>query len=153
MIVSLKLHAFLSAPLRLDNLTIQFPPIRGLLQGGSMTRRHRRHSIAKKREAVEACLNGEALRTLSQRHDVSRRLIRTWIEKHERGACDDDAVEADLLSACKAGIAALERLVGRQALEIEFPEGARVRGQPQRDGSGSVITGPLASRSDAGVTS
>ena len=62
-----------------------------------MTRRHRRHSTAKKREVVEACLNGEALRTLSERHDVCRNLIRIWIEKHERGAYDDDAVEADLL--------------------------------------------------------
>jgi len=102
---------------------------------------------------VEVCLNGEALQALSRRHDVCRSLIRIWIEKHERGACDDDAVEANLRSACKARIAALERLVGRQALEIEFPEGARVRGQSQRDGSGSVITGPIASRSDAGATS
>ncbi|MDE0522702.1 MAG: transposase [Boseongicola sp.] len=86
-----------------------------------MTRRHRRHSTAKKREVVEACLNGEALQALSERHDVCRSLIRTWIEKHERGACDDDAVEADLLSECKVRIVALERLVGRQALEIEFP--------------------------------
>ena len=65
-----------------------------------MTRRHRRRSIAKKREVVEACLDGEGLRTLSQRHDVCRSLIRIWIEKCERGACDDDAVEADLLSEC-----------------------------------------------------
>ena len=63
-----------------------------------MTKRHRRHGIAKKREVVEACLNGEERRTLSQRHDVRRSLIRIWIEKHERGACDDEAVEADLLS-------------------------------------------------------
>ena len=88
-----------------------------------MTRRHRRHSTAKKREMVEADLNGEALRTLSERHDVCRSLIRIWIEKYERGSCDDDAVEADLLSECKARIAAQERLVGRQALEIEFPRG------------------------------
>ncbi len=118
-----------------------------------MTKRHRRHSTAKKREVVEACLNGEALQALSRRHDVCRSLIRIWIEKYERGSYDDDAVEADLLSECKARIAALERLVGRQALEIEFLKGARVRGQSQRDGSGSVITGPIASRSDAGATS
>ena len=111
--------------------------------------RHRRHSTAKKRAVVGACLNGEALQALSQRHDVCRSLFRIWIEKHERGACDDDAVEAELLSECKVRIAALERLVGRQALEIEFPEGARVRGQSRRDGSGSVITGPIASRWDS----
>ena len=61
-----------------------------------MTKRHRRHSTAKKREVVEAYLNGEALQALSRRHDVCRSLIRIWIEKYERGSYDDDAVEADL---------------------------------------------------------
>ena len=58
-----------------------------------MTKRHRRHGIAKKREVVEACLNGEERRTLSQRHDVCRSLIRIWIEKYERGSNDDDAAD------------------------------------------------------------
>ena len=35
-----------------------------------MTKRHRRHSTAKKREVVEAYLNGEALQALSRRHDM-----------------------------------------------------------------------------------
>ena len=38
-----------------------------------MKRRHRRHSTAKKREIVEAYLNGEALHALSKQHDVCRR--------------------------------------------------------------------------------
>ena len=63
-----------------------------------MTKRHRRHSIARKREVVDACLNGEELRTPSQRHDVCRGLIRIWIEKYERGAYDDGAAEAELSS-------------------------------------------------------
>ncbi len=58
-----------------------------------MTRRHRRHSTAKKRETVEAYLNGEALQALSRRHDVCRSLIRIWIEKYERGSYDDDAAD------------------------------------------------------------
>lgn len=48
-----------------------------------MTKRHQRHSTAKKREVVAACLNGEALRTLSERHDVCRSLIRIWIERND----------------------------------------------------------------------
>ncbi|MXW84928.1 MAG: hypothetical protein F4Z55_03055 [Boseongicola sp. SB0667_bin_21] len=59
-----------------------------------MTKRHRSRSIAKKREVVDACLNGEELRTPSQRHDACRSLIRIWIAKYERGAYDDDAAEA-----------------------------------------------------------
>jgi len=53
-----------------------------------MTRRHRRHSTAKKREIAEAYLNGEALHALSKQHDVCRNLIRVWIEKYERGEYD-----------------------------------------------------------------
>ena len=82
-----------------------------------MTRKHRRHSTAKKREIVEAYLNGGALHALSKQHDVCRNLIRVWIEKYERGEYDDDAVEADLLPEYEARIAALERLAGKQALE------------------------------------
>ena len=92
-----------------------------------MTRRHRRHSTAKKREIVEAYLNGASLHGLSKEHDVCRNLIRIWIEKYERGEYDDDDIEAELLPEYEAQIAALERLVGRQALEIEFLKGARKR--------------------------
>jgi hypothetical protein len=57
---------------------------------------------------------------LAKRHDVSRNLIRVWVRKLETGAFDDDARAADLLQEYEAKIAALERMVGRQALEIEF---------------------------------
>ena len=52
----------------------------------------------------------------------------------------------------KARIAALERLVGRQALELEFLKGALRNGPLPRSGPTSVITGPAASLSprDAG---
>ena len=50
----------------------------------------------------------------------SRNLMRVWAAKYEAGAFDDDARAADLLQEYEAKIAALERLVGRQALEIEF---------------------------------
>lgn len=118
-----------------------------------MTRKHRRHSTAKKREIVEAYLSGEALHALSKRHDVCRNLIRVWIEKYERGEYDDDAVEADLLPEYEARIDALERLVGRQALEIEFLKGAQKRERSSKSAPGFVVTGPIASRSDGGASS
>ena len=40
--------------------------------------------------------------------------------EYEAGAFDDEFQAADLLQQYEAKIAALERLVGRQALEIEF---------------------------------
>lgn len=116
-----------------------------------MTKRHRRHSTARKREIVEAYFNGESMRALSQKYDVCRTLIPIWIEKYERGEFDDDAVEEELLPEYETRIAALERLVGRQALEIEFLKGARRRERSQRSAPGSVVTGPPQSRSDGGA--
>jgi hypothetical protein len=54
---------------------------------------------------------------------LSRNLIHVWVAKYEAGAFDDDARAADLLQEYEAKIAALERLVGRQAFEIEFLKG------------------------------
>lgn len=97
-------------------------------------------------------LNGEALHALSKQHDVCRNLIRIWIGKYERGENDDDAVEAYLVPEYEARIAALERLVGRQALEIEFLKEARKCEPSPRSARGSVITGPVTSRSDGGAS-
>jgi transposase len=63
------------------------------------------------------------------------------------GALDEDAQAADLLQEYEAKIAALERMVGRQALEIEFLKGA-LRNTPRlRSATTSVITGPTAAAS------
>ncbi|MCV0424161.1 MAG: helix-turn-helix domain-containing protein [Roseibium sp.] len=83
-------------------------------------RRHRRHSIPFKRMIVEAYVNGTALNALSVECDICRHLIHTWIEKYEKGKFDSETVEAEQFPEYEAQFAALERLVGRQALEIEF---------------------------------
>jgi transposase len=57
---------------------------------------------------------------LSKRHDISRQLIRVWVQKYEVGALDEDAQAADLLQEYEAKIAALERMVGRQALAYVY---------------------------------
>jgi transposase len=80
-----------------------------------------------------------------KRHDISRNLIHVWIAKYEAGAFDGDARAADLLQEAK--IAALERLVGRQALEIQFLKGASRNALRTRSATTSVITGPVASPS------
>ena len=86
--------------------------------------RHRSHSVAFKRQVAEEFITGETLHALSKRHDISRQLIRIWVGKFEAGALDDDVQAADLLQEYEAKIAALERMVGRQALEIELLKGA-----------------------------
>ena len=117
-----------------------------------MARQHRSHSVAFKRQVAEEFLAGETLHGLAKRHDLCRNLIRVWVAKYEAGAFDDDAGAADLIQAYEARIAALERLVGKQALELEFLKGALKHGPRPRSATTSVVTGPAASPSpnDAG---
>jgi transposase len=114
--------------------------------------RHRTYSVAFKRQVAQEYIAGESLHGLGKRHDLSRNLIRIWIAKYEAGAFDDDAEAADLLQEYEAKIAALERMVGRQALELEFLKGASASAARPRNALTSVITGPAAfpSPKDAG---
>jgi transposase len=107
--------------------------------------KHRSHSIQCKRQVAQEFIAGETLRALAKRHDISRNLIRIWVRKYEEGAFDDDAQAADLIQEYEARIAALERLVGKQALELEFLKGALQSAPRPRSGITSVIAGPAAS--------
>ena len=113
---------------------------------------HLSHSADFKRQVVAEYHAGETLHALGRRHDLSRNLIRIWVEKYETGALDDDARAADLVQEYEARIAALERLVGRQALELKFLKGALKSAPRQRSATTSVITGPAVcpSLKDAG---
>ena len=95
---------------------------------------HRTYSVEFKRQIVQDFMTGETLHTLARRHDISRNLVRLWVRKFEAGAFDDDARAADLLQDYEAKIAALERMVGRQALEIEFLKGALRKMEDRRQG-------------------
>ena len=113
--------------------------------------RHRTHSIEFKRQIAQEYVAGETLHALAKRHDLSRNLIRIWVGKLEAGAFDDDARAADLLEGYEAKIAALERMVGRQALELEFLKGALKSAPRPRSATTSVTVGPPVSpvRKDA----
>ena len=109
--------------------------------------KHRSHSIEFKRQVAQEFIAGETLHALANRRDISRTLIRIWVKKFEVGAFDEDAQAADLLEEYEAKIAALERMVGRQALEIEFLKGALRNAPRPRSAPTSVIVGPTASPS------
>ena len=109
--------------------------------------KHRSHSIEFKRQIAQEFMAGETLHAVAKRHDISRNLIRIWVKKLETGAFDEDAQAADLLQEYEARIAALERMVGRQALEIEFLKGALKNAPRPKSASTSVFTGPTASPS------
>ena len=85
--------------------------------------KHRSHSIEFKRQVAQEFLAGETLHGLAKRHDLSRNLIRIRVERYQAGVFDEDAAAADLVQQYEARIAALERLVGKQALELEFLRG------------------------------
>src|SRR5262249_9958286 len=53
--------------------------------------RQRSHSIEFKRQVAREFIAGESLYALSKRHDISRQLIRVWVQKYEAGALDEDA--------------------------------------------------------------
>ena len=112
---------------------------------------HRNHSIEFKRQVAQEFISGETLHGLAQRHDLSRSLIRIWVRKYEHGVFDDDAQAADLMQQYEARIAAPERLVGKQALELKFLKGALKNGPRPRSGTTSAITGPAASPSPKGA--
>jgi transposase-like protein len=114
--------------------------------------KHRSHSAAFKRQVAAEFVAGETLHALSKRHDVSRQLIRIWVGKFEAGALDDDVQAADLIQEYEAKIAALERMVGRQALEIELLKGALKNAPRPRSVNTSVVTGPAPSRSAEGAS-
>jgi transposase len=113
--------------------------------------KHRSHSAAFKRQVAEEFLAGETLHGLSQRHDISRQLIRIWVGKFEAGALDDDVQAADLMQEYEGKIAALERMVGRQALEIELLKGALKHAPRQKGVNTAVVTGPVVSPSAGGA--
>jgi transposase-like protein len=108
---------------------------------------HRTHSIEFKRQVAQEFLAGETLHGLSKRHDI----FRVWVQKYEAGAFDDDVQTADLLQQYEARIAALERLVGKQALELEFLKGVLGSAPQQRSANMSVIVGPRVSASPRDV--
>jgi transposase-like protein len=85
--------------------------------------KHRVHSLEFKRRVAQEFLAGETLRGLAKRYDLSRNLVRVWVQKFEDGALNEDAVAGDMVGQYEARIAALERRVGKQALELEFLKG------------------------------
>lgn len=108
--------------------------------------RHRTHSLEFDRQVVQEYFVGETLHSFGRRHDLSRNLIRIWIQKFEARAFDDEATAADTIQTYEASIAALEWLVGNHGLEGQL-QGAMKHGQRPRNSTTSVITGLGASPS------
>jgi len=83
--------------------------------------RQRSHSIEFKRQVAQAFIAGESLYALSKRHDISRQLIRVWVQKYEAGALDEDAQAADLLQEYEAKIAKVDPRPGTLSIVMSPP--------------------------------
>ena len=57
--------------------------------------RQRSHSIEFKQQVAQEFVAGETLYALAKRHDLSRQLIRVWVQKYEAGGLDEDAQAPD----------------------------------------------------------
>jgi transposase len=114
--------------------------------------KHRSYATEFKRQVAQEYLAGETFHGLAKRHVISRNLVRIWVAKYEAGSFDSDVVAADIVQAQEARIAALERLVGKLALENEFLKGASRDARPPTGATMSVVSGPAISPSakDAG---
>ncbi|MGE0281861.1 MAG: transposase [Rhizobiaceae bacterium] len=111
----------------------KFPLSAGFSEG-TKARKNRVYSLAFKRQVAQEYLEGGMLNGVANRHEVDRTLVRNWARKYEDGMLNSDAPLAGLVRDYEKRIASLERLAGKQALEIEFLKGLRSRQSGRKTG-------------------
>src|ERR1700722_7015075 len=104
--------------------------------------KHRTHSLEFKRQVAQEFLAGETLHSLAKRYDLSRNLIRIWVQRFEAGALDEDAVAADLIEQYEARIAAVEP----QRATTRSTTRADIRDSGVQDGHGPDARGGSAEK-------
>lgn len=110
--------------------------------------RYRSHSLEFKRRVVQEFLEGRAgMHELARRHNLSRNLIRLWIQRLEAGELGDDLADAARIAEYESRIAELERKVGQLTMEVDFLKKAKQLGRQASDGSSSIVSGPKGSPS------
>ena len=111
-----------------------------------MPRSRRYFSLSFKRQVVLELPTGETtLAALARRYEVSSHLLIQWRQAYQAGCLDDQPPPQDLHSL-EARNRELERLVGRQALEIEFLKKAASFQLRHSSGSGLIATGAASPR-------
>jgi len=115
--------------------------------------RYRTFNVAFKRQVAQEFLTGESLNSLSRKYDIARNLIRIWVLKHEGGEFEPEFEHDNRLKAHEVKIAALERMVGKLTMELEFLRGvSRTPTSRKRDPT-SIVTGLVVSRSNEDASS
>ncbi len=109
----------------LSQLTVQSG-----FSGMKVMAKHRTHSVEFKRQVSQEYLSVKTLHRLPKRNDISRQLIRIWLEKYQAGELNEDAAPP-IYSRLTRRALLRSNLVGKQALALEFPKGA-LRAAPLR---------------------
>ena len=102
---------------------------------------------------VEEHLAGVSLTELARRHDISRELLRIWVEKYEAGEFASGGSPKSDRRAYEAKIAGLERKVGQLTMELDLLKKGLISARRARDGTSSVVSGPKAAASEPGAAS
>lgn len=111
-----------------------------------MARSRRYFSPSFKRQVVlELLTDEESLAALARRYELSSHLLIQWLQAYQAGRLDHQPPPQDL-HALEARNRELERLVGRQALEIEFLKKAASFQRQNSNGSGLTATGTASPR-------
>ena len=106
------------------------------------THRHRRHSTELKLRLVQMYLNGEAsLNGLAREHDISRNLIRVWVDKFHKGELSEKIDRAEKVREYEVKIASLERKVWQLTMEVELLKKLQ-QTRSKRNEPPSVVSGP-----------
>lgn len=93
--------------------------------------RHRSFSFEFKRQVVLDFLEGRGeLRGLAREHNLSRHLIRLWIQKYEAGQLNDEVADATRIAEYETKIAELERKVGQLTMEVDLLKKGGALGTP-----------------------
>ena len=109
------------------------------------THRHRCHSTELKLRLVRMYLNGEAsLHGLAREHEISRNLIRLWVDKFEKGELSEELEQSAKIPEYEAKIAALERKIGQLTMEVDLLKKLRQE-RPRISDTPSVVSGPSVS--------
>ena len=107
-----------------------------------------------KRQVVEEHLGGgTSLNQLARRHDISRELLRTWVEKYEAGGLAGGRPTTPDRRAYEAKIAGLERKLGQLTMELDLLKKGLRSARRASGASTSVVSGPEPAASEPGAAS
>ena len=86
-------------------------------------------------------------------HSIEFKRQVAWIAKYESGELAEDVGAAERLHEYEAKIAALERMVGRLTMELDFLKGALKKRPSTTNEPMSIVSGPPVSPSHGDASS